>query len=118
LTSGSWGAAKCEIGFGTDSVAAVGKLPDRVLREYPGSICFATKLIVPGVNMLTRWTPDGASADEDRLKKTSRRHEPTFAETSPGAFRTRIPIMGFLYRGPFSPLDSIPHKRFHGRLVI
>jgi len=48
-------AARFEIGFGTDPVEQFGKLAERVMKQYPNAVCFATKLIFVRVNMLTRW---------------------------------------------------------------
>jgi amino acid transporter len=48
-------AATYEIGFSTDPVEEFAKLADGVLEKYPNAVCFATKLIFPQVNMLTKW---------------------------------------------------------------
>ncbi len=48
-------AAGYEMGFGTDPAAEFTRLAERVLEKYPNAVCFATKLIFPRVNMLTRW---------------------------------------------------------------
>jgi amino acid transporter len=48
-------AAGYEIGFCTDPVAEFARLAERVLDKYPNAVCFATKLIFPHVNMLTKW---------------------------------------------------------------
>jgi hypothetical protein len=41
--------------FCTDPVEEFTRLSERVLAKYPNAVCFATKLIFPRVNMLTRW---------------------------------------------------------------
>ncbi len=48
-------AATYEIGFCTDPVEEFDRLAERVLEKYPNAVCFATKLIFPRVNMLTKW---------------------------------------------------------------
>jgi len=48
-------AARYEIGFGTDPVEEFTKLSEKVMRQHPSAVCFATKLIFVRVNMLTRW---------------------------------------------------------------
>jgi amino acid transporter len=48
-------AATYWIAYGTDPVAEFTKLAEETLADYPNAVCFATKLIFPRVNILTRW---------------------------------------------------------------
>jgi amino acid transporter len=47
-------AAKSYIGFGTDPVAELITLTEQITREFPNGVCFASKLIFPHDNFLTR----------------------------------------------------------------
>jgi amino acid transporter len=42
-------------GYGTDTVNELKTLTDRVMREYPNSVCFASQLIFVHDNVVTRW---------------------------------------------------------------
>jgi amino acid transporter len=46
-------AATSYIGFGTDPVEELSKLTEEVMREYPNSVCFASKLIFTHDNLFT-----------------------------------------------------------------
>ncbi|MEO7729267.1 MAG: APC family permease [Burkholderiales bacterium] len=48
-------AAKSYIAFGTDPVVELIKLSDGVNREFPNSVCFASKLIFASESFFTRW---------------------------------------------------------------
>ncbi len=48
-------AATSYIGFGTDPVEELSKLTETVTREYPNSVCFASKLIFVHDNLFTHW---------------------------------------------------------------
>jgi hypothetical protein len=48
-------AAISYVAFGTDPVDEFSKLTQQVLREFPNSVCFASKLIFSNVNLLTGW---------------------------------------------------------------
>jgi hypothetical protein len=48
-------AATSRIGFGTDPVEELSKLTETVTREFPNSVCFASKLIFVHDNLFTRW---------------------------------------------------------------
>jgi len=48
-------AATYSIAFGTDPVEEFTKLTDRIMSEYPNSVCFASKLIFVHTSVLTRW---------------------------------------------------------------
>jgi hypothetical protein len=41
--------------FGTDPVEEFLKLAEVTMKEFPNSVCFASKLIFKQVNILTRW---------------------------------------------------------------
>jgi uncharacterized membrane protein SirB2 len=48
-------AAKSYLAFGTDPVEELIKLTDQVNREFPNSVCFASKLIFSSESFFTRW---------------------------------------------------------------
>ncbi|HWI13478.1 MAG TPA: APC family permease [Burkholderiales bacterium] len=48
-------AAKSYYAFGTDPVAELVKLADQVQKDFPNSVCFASKLIFTHDNFITRW---------------------------------------------------------------
>lgn len=48
-------AAKSYLAFGTDPVEELIKLSDEVYREFPNSVCFASKLIFANESFFTRW---------------------------------------------------------------
>ncbi len=48
-------AATSRLAFGTDPVAELLKLTDEIMREFPNSVCFASKLIFVHDNFFTRW---------------------------------------------------------------
>jgi len=48
-------ATEYHVAFGTDPVAEFTTLVERVMAEYPNSVCFATKLVFRRVNFLTAW---------------------------------------------------------------
>jgi amino acid transporter len=48
-------AAKSYYAFGTDPVAELVKLTEQVQKEFPNSVCFASKLIFTHDNFMTRW---------------------------------------------------------------
>ena len=48
-------AATYYVAYGTDPVDEFTKLTQQVLREFPNSVCFASKLIFANVNLLTGW---------------------------------------------------------------
>jgi hypothetical protein len=48
-------AAKSYYAFGTDPVAELVKLTEQVQKEFPNSVCFASKLIFIHDNFMTRW---------------------------------------------------------------
>ena len=47
--------AKSYYAFGTDPVAELVKLTEQVQKEFPNSVCFASKLIFAHDNFITRW---------------------------------------------------------------
>lgn len=48
-------AAKSYLAFGTDPVEELIKLSDQASREFPNSVCFASKLIFASESFFTRW---------------------------------------------------------------
>ncbi len=61
-------AATSRLAFGTDPVAELLKLTDEVMREFPNSVCFASKLIFVHDNFFTRWLHnETAMAMQQRL---------------------------------------------------
>ena len=48
-------AAKSCLAFGTDPVEELIKLSDQASREFPNSVCFASKLIFASESFFTRW---------------------------------------------------------------
>lgn len=48
-------AAKSYLAFGTDPVEELIKLSDQVYKEFPNSVCFASKLIFASESFFTRW---------------------------------------------------------------
>lgn len=48
-------AATSRLAFGTDPVAELIKLSDQTAREFPNSVCFASKLIFAEESLFTRW---------------------------------------------------------------
>jgi hypothetical protein len=48
-------AATSRLAFGTDPVAELIKLSEQTAREFPNSVCFASKLIFADENFFTRW---------------------------------------------------------------
>ena len=48
-------AAKSYLAFGTDPVEELIKLSDEVYKEFPNSVCFASKLIFAHESFFTRW---------------------------------------------------------------
>jgi amino acid transporter len=48
-------AAKSATAFGTDPVAELTRLAEETSREFPNSVCFASKLIFAHDNFFTRW---------------------------------------------------------------
>ncbi|HYK14024.1 MAG TPA: APC family permease [Burkholderiales bacterium] len=48
-------AAKSYLAFGTDPVQELIKLSDQVYKEFPNSVCFASKLIFAHESFFTRW---------------------------------------------------------------
>lgn len=48
-------AATSYLAFGTDPVEELIKLTDQVIREFPNSVCFASKLIFADEAFFTRW---------------------------------------------------------------
>lgn len=48
-------AATSRLAFGTDPSAELMKLTEQVMREYPNSVCFASKLIFVHDNFVTNW---------------------------------------------------------------
>lgn len=48
-------AAKSYLAFGTDPVEELIKLSDEVYKEFPNSVCFASKLIFANESFFTRW---------------------------------------------------------------
>lgn len=48
-------AATYHMAFDTDPVEGLSKLTEKVMEEFPSSICFASELIFPNENILTRW---------------------------------------------------------------
>ncbi len=48
-------AAKSTCAFGTDPVDELVRLTEDTLREFPNSVCFASKLIFTHDNLFTRW---------------------------------------------------------------
>ncbi len=48
-------AAKSYIAFGTDPVEELIKLSEQINREFPNSVCFASKLIFASESFFTRW---------------------------------------------------------------
>jgi hypothetical protein len=48
-------AAKSYLAFGTDPVEELIKLSEQVNREFPNSVCFASKLIFASESFFTRW---------------------------------------------------------------
>jgi amino acid transporter len=48
-------AAKSYLAFGTDPVEELIKLSDQVYKEFPNSVCFASKLIFANESFFTRW---------------------------------------------------------------
>ena len=48
-------AAKSYLAFGTDPVEELVKLADQVYKEFPNSVCFASKLIFAKESFFTRW---------------------------------------------------------------
>jgi len=48
-------AAKSYLAFGTDPVEELVKLSDQASREFPNSVCFASKLIFASESFFTRW---------------------------------------------------------------
>ena len=48
-------AATSRLAFGTDPVEELIKLTDQITREFPNSVCFASKLIFATENFFTRW---------------------------------------------------------------
>ena len=48
-------AAKSCLAFGTDPVEELIKLSDQASREFPNSVCFASKLIFANESFFTRW---------------------------------------------------------------
>jgi amino acid transporter len=48
-------AAKSYLAFGTDPVQELIKLSDQVYKEFPSSVCFASKLIFAHESFFTRW---------------------------------------------------------------
>ena len=48
-------AAKSYLAFGTDPVEELVKLSDQVYKEFPNSVCFASKLIFAKESFFTRW---------------------------------------------------------------
>jgi hypothetical protein len=61
-------AATSRLAFGTDPVAELLTITDEVMREYPNSVCFASKLIFIHDNFFTRWLHnETAMAMQQRL---------------------------------------------------
>ena len=48
-------AADSHIAFGTDSGAEFIKLAEKIMQQYPSSVCFASQLIFSQTNFLTAW---------------------------------------------------------------
>ena len=48
-------AATSYLAFGTDPVEELIKLSNQVNREFPNSVCFASKLIFASESFFTRW---------------------------------------------------------------
>jgi|SRR5450830_258270 len=48
-------ATDYRIAFGTNPVAEFAALAEKVMNEYPNSVCFASKLVFARVNFLTAW---------------------------------------------------------------
>jgi hypothetical protein len=48
-------AAKSYLAFGTDPVEELIKLSDQIYKEFPNSVCFASKLIFASESFFTRW---------------------------------------------------------------
>jgi len=66
-------AAEYHIGFGTEPVEEFLKLADQVFAKYPGSICFASKLIFTRTTFLTRWLHNRTPQDlQERLHMQGR----------------------------------------------
>ena len=94
-------AAKSYLAFGTDPVQELIKLSDQVYKEFPNSVCFASKLIFAHESFFTRWLhnqtalaiqqrltygpADGDSADESRVKPGRERRQP-FTMRHAGSF--------------------------------
>ena len=61
-------AADYYIAFGTEPVEEFIKLSDQVLAKYPNAVYFASKLIFPRANFLTRWLHNRAPQElQERL---------------------------------------------------
>jgi hypothetical protein len=48
-------AAKSDCDFGTDPVAELTRLAQETSKQFPNSVCFASKLIFSNDNFFTRW---------------------------------------------------------------
>ena len=47
--------ASWRMAYGTDPVTVLDELAQKVIAEYPNSVCFAAKLIFPNDNLMVRW---------------------------------------------------------------
>jgi amino acid transporter len=63
-------AAEFYIGFGTEPVEEFLKIAEEVAAKYPNSVFFASKLIFPRVNFMTRWLHNRTPQDLQELLRS------------------------------------------------
>jgi len=66
-------ATEYRVAFGTDPVEEFTTLAEKVMEEYPNSVCFASKLVFTRVNFLTAWLHNRTPLDiQQRLHLTGK----------------------------------------------
>ncbi|MDN0074108.1 APC family permease [Crenobacter sp. SG2303] len=67
-------AAEARMGFSTDTITEFAQQVEKAMDDYPGSVCFASKLIFRKVNFLNAWLHNSAPQDIQERLHLSGRH--------------------------------------------